>query len=86
MPLLDGGELFADKSKGSNIELSNQLFVTDKGGTIDNNGVNLILEGSIQSIGDISDAPSPLFFEIVLTSHPPKAWIRPPPPWTPTVK
>jgi autotransporter-associated beta strand protein len=63
VPLLDGGELFADKSKGSNIELSNQLFVTDKGGTIDNNGVNLILEGSIQSIGDISDAPSPLFFE-----------------------
>ena len=63
VPLFDGGELSADKSEGSNNELSNQFFVTDKGGTIDNNGVNLILEGSIQSIGDTSDAPSPLFFE-----------------------
>ena len=53
----------ADQSETSDIELLNQFFVTDKGGTIDNNGVNLILEGSIQSIGDTSDAPSPLFFD-----------------------
>ena len=63
LPLLDGGELSAGKSESSDIELSNQFFVTDKGGTIDNNGKKLVLEGAIQSIGDTSDAPSPLFFE-----------------------
>ena len=37
VPLLDGGELSADASESSDIELSNQFFVTDKGGTVNNN-------------------------------------------------
>ena len=61
--MFDGGQLSADKSEGSNNELSNQFFVTDKGGTIDNNGKNLILDGTIQSIGDPSDSPPPLLLK-----------------------
>ncbi|WP_156771057.1 autotransporter outer membrane beta-barrel domain-containing protein [Synechococcus sp. CC9902] len=58
-PVLDGGSLNFDTKQ----EYSSSLYVTSKGGTIDNNGRNLILDGTIQSIGDTSDSPSSLFFD-----------------------
>ncbi|WP_170952925.1 autotransporter-associated beta strand repeat-containing protein, partial [Synechococcus sp. UW179B] len=58
-PVLDGGSLNFDTKQ----EYSSSLYVTSKGGKIDNNGENLILDGTIQSIGDPSDSPSSLFFE-----------------------
>ena len=63
MPLLDGGELSADKSNENQVELSNQFFVTDQGGVVDNEGKNLVLQGAIQSIANTSENSSPLSFE-----------------------
>ena len=64
-PVLDGGSLNFDTKQ----EYSRSLYVTSKGGTIDNKGENIILKGTIQSIANTSENPSPLSFEgIGLTS------------------